>query len=162
MIFLGECDCRDEYLPHTDEKGILKCYQRNLQGPCDDDQQYVDISNNAELLESHPNGAVCVGNPCEGEGEISWDGGVCLKSVECDNDDKMVILDAGELKCLGVRLRQILNVEKVCPSGESLNHEGECKRVVRFGGGANKRPPRRLATRRLSLHRFMKKRFGKK
>ena len=40
-FFSGECSCSEDFLPYFGEKGTLFCYQEFLQGPCDENEQYV-------------------------------------------------------------------------------------------------------------------------
>jgi hypothetical protein len=36
---IGDCECREGFLPWTEKDGQITCYQEFLQGPCPDDHQ---------------------------------------------------------------------------------------------------------------------------
>ena len=154
----GVCNCRQHFLPFiTDaETGEYICYASHLTGPCEPGlSQY-------QPDEESPAGASCIEHDCPA-GEIRWrEDNECRKELDCgDLFDFRVDPKTGESSC--VVGRQIITIPKTCPDGQTQNHDGECREVVRlFGSSGSSRPTRRLALGSRTLSSFLNKRFGGK
>lgn len=85
---------------------------------------------------------------------------MCITPIDCSSEKKIGFDAKTNMANCEFITRQLLIVPEVCPDGQSFNHDGECVEEVRFGGGGLRRPPRRIATRNVSLKRFLRLRFG--
>ena len=138
------------FLPFDNSRGHPECAQEFLRGPCHEDEHYV-TDDTADL------GASCRHHNCT-SGQVLWSNGDCITPVTCDDPEEAMFFEEETKMADCIAVRQLIVIPVRCPEGQSLNHAGECKRIVRF----NSRPKRRLATRNLSLRNFLQKRFDKK
>jgi hypothetical protein len=155
----GECSCISGFIPYNNEQGFPVCHQENLQGPCQDGFQITDVSQSDPSLAENDFGTACIKSPCP-ENQIYWHPlAKCITPLECGEDEKVSFNPMKDHTECQIIVRQLLTLPTNCPQGHSLDHEGNCVQVVRFGSGLS-RPPRRLATRNQNIRSFLSLRFG--